>query len=73
MACLICKDLLRVLALANTDYGIARSSSFYLVSTEIAARTQVDMERAKSALNEHLSSCLLGALANDFSVRNLSA
>jgi hypothetical protein len=65
MSCVVCKDLMRVLELANTDYGVARAAPFYLVSTEIAARMQVDMERAKSALSEHLSSCASGILADD--------
>ena len=57
MTCLICKDLTRVLKSANTDYRVARSGPFYLVSTELAARMQVDMERAKTALEEHQSCC----------------
>ncbi len=55
--CLVCEDLFRVLEAANSDYKAARSSAYYLVSTEIAARMQVDMERAKSALSVHLASC----------------
>ena len=57
MTCLICKDLTRVLKSANTDYQAARSAPFYFVSTELAARMQVDMERAKTALKEHQSCC----------------
>jgi hypothetical protein len=65
MSCAICKDLTRVLESANTEYGVALSAPFYLVSTEIAAKMQVDMERAKSALGEHVSSCQSQVLASD--------
>ena len=57
MACLICKDLARVLKSANTDYRAACAAPFYFVSTQLAASKQVDMERAKTALNEHQSFC----------------
>jgi hypothetical protein len=54
MNCLMCKDLMRVLESASTDYRLARLAPFFLVSTEIAARRLVDMERAKIAVSEHL-------------------
>ena len=57
MACLPCKDLNRVFTLAYKHYDVARNSSFYLVSTEIAACMQVDMERARTALFEHQEAC----------------
>jgi len=57
MTCPICKDLTRVLKSASTDYSAARSAPFYFVSTELAARIQVDMERAKTALSEHQGCC----------------
>jgi hypothetical protein len=57
MKCLECKELTRSLDSASTAYDQALSSAFYLVSTEIAARKQVDMERAKSAWDEHAASC----------------
>jgi hypothetical protein len=57
MNCLICKDLMRVLKSASTDYRLARSAPFFLVSTEIAAQRLVDMERAKIAVSEHLLYC----------------
>jgi hypothetical protein len=56
---MVCKDLSRVLQSADTDYRVALSAPFYLVSTEIAAKMQVDMERAKIALSEHMTSCLV--------------
>jgi hypothetical protein len=55
--CLVCKELTRVLDTADTAYKSALAAPFYLVSTEIAARMQVDMERARIALSEHVSSC----------------
>ena len=57
MSCLVCTELMRVLKSADEEYGTARAAPFYLVSTEIAARMQVDMERARIALSEHISSC----------------
>jgi hypothetical protein len=57
MSCVVCSELVRVLQSADHEYKVARGAPFYLVSTEIAARMQVDMERAKVALSEHLSSC----------------
>jgi hypothetical protein len=59
MNCMVCKDLSRVLESADMDYRVALAAPFYLVSTEIAAKMQVDMERAKIAVSEHKSSCLL--------------
>lgn len=63
MSCAVCKDLKRVLESASTDHGEALLAPFYLVSTEIAAKTQVDMERAKSALHEHQLYCPADVLA----------
>jgi len=57
MTCLICNDLTRVLVSAETHFHDARAASFYLVSTELAAKMQVDMERAKTALAEHQEGC----------------
>jgi hypothetical protein len=57
MNCLMCKDLMRVLESASTDYKLARLAPFFLVSTEIAAKSLVDMERAKIAMSEHLLYC----------------
>ena len=57
MNCLMCKDLMRVLESASTDYKLARLAPFFRVSTEIAAKGLVDMERAKIAMSEHLLYC----------------
>lgn len=58
MRCLDCKELTRVLESARIAHKRALASSFYLVSTEIAARMEVDMERSQIALMEHQEACL---------------
>ena len=57
MNCLNCTELLRTLISAEGKYERACSSPFYSVSTELAAKEQVDMERAKSDLYEHQLVC----------------
>jgi hypothetical protein len=64
---------MRVLQTAKTEYRCALAAPFFLVSTEIAARTRVDMERAKSALDEHLSTCRPNTFADDRLVLAFSA
>lgn len=63
MACLTCKDLERTLDFRRSNYVEARSSVYYQVSTEFAARKKVDMERAKRDLEEHQLACLSAAKA----------
>jgi hypothetical protein len=55
--CLECRDLERVFQSRLTKYIETRSAAFYRVSTELAAKKQVDMERAKTDLQEHQSIC----------------
>jgi hypothetical protein len=57
MDCLTCRNLYRIVDQARAEYAEARSNMFYTVSTEIAAKRQVDMERAKTDLREHRSVC----------------
>jgi len=57
MDCLQCLDLSRTFESAHLKYVAARSAEFYQVSTEIAARKQVDMERARTDLQEHQATC----------------
>jgi hypothetical protein len=57
---------MRVLESETNNYRAARAAAYYLVSTEVAARTEVDMERARIALNEHLSYCDSAKLVDDF-------
>jgi hypothetical protein len=66
MKCLECKELIRALDAASADFNHAINSSFYLVSTEIAARAQVDMERAKTAFSEHAAACSSIETVSDF-------
>ena len=63
MACLICKDLERTLDYRRSKYFEARSAAYYQVSTELAAKKNVDMERAKSDLEEHRLACVFAARA----------
>lgn len=57
MVCLVCKDLERALDTGNSDYNKARSSVCYRFSRKFAALKYVDMERAKSELEEHQLLC----------------
>ena len=57
MDCLQCADLCRTFESAHIKYVAARSAEFYRVSTEIAAKKQVDMERARTDLQEHQAIC----------------
>lgn len=61
MDCLICASLTRAYAVGVRDYIDARSSAGYLVSKRLAARKNVDMERAKYELEEHRLRCVSGA------------
>ena len=61
MTCLICKDLERTLDYKRSKYFEARSAAYYQVSTELAAQKNVDMERAKSDLEEHQLTCVYSA------------
>ena len=61
MDCLICKDLQRAFESARGKYLAARSAAYYRVSTELAAYQNVDMERAKSDLEEHRMVCISAA------------
>jgi hypothetical protein len=61
MDCPICEDLERALEATHSNYSEARSAAYYLVSTKLAARQNVDMERAKSDLEEHQLVCVSAA------------
>jgi hypothetical protein len=61
MDCSICRDLERALESKRSKYHEARSAAYYRVSTELAASKNVDMERAKSDLEEHLLVCVRAA------------
>jgi len=55
--CLKCKDLSGALAFSRNEYAEARFSAYYRVSTELAAKKNVDMERARYDMEEHTSVC----------------
>lgn len=57
MNCLECKDLQRYFDHMRVRYVAARTSAYYQVCTELAAKREVDMERARSALQEHREVC----------------
>lgn len=57
MDCLVCKDLDRALKSTLASYIQARSAAFHRVCTDIAAKKEVDMERAKNDLQEHRLGC----------------
>ncbi|MDR3725552.1 MAG: hypothetical protein P4K86_00780 [Terracidiphilus sp.] len=57
MLCLICKHLELALKAREHEYTVTRSSASYRVSTMFAADKNVDMERAKSELEEHQRGC----------------
>jgi hypothetical protein len=59
--CLECKNLKRVYEFKLTRYLAARSAVLYRISTEFAAKQQVDMERAKNDVEEHLLTCPFAA------------
>lgn len=73
MICLICKNLTRALKSADAGYRKALSAPLYFVTTEIAARMQVDMERAKIALSEHQSCCESMAMVSQMGLRGTPA
>jgi len=66
MGCSICKDLERALESTQSKYIEARSAAYYRVSTQLAANKNVDMERAKSDLEEHRLGCVSTAKSESF-------
>jgi len=61
MDCPTCEDLERVFESRRRNYIAVRSAAYYRVSTELAAYKNVDMERAKSDLEEHQLVCVFPA------------
>jgi len=58
MRCSICKDLEQAFKSKIRDCMKARSSAYCRVSTSFVAYENVEMERAKSALEMHHSVCV---------------
>lgn len=61
MDCPECKNLEEAFESRLSKYIKARSAAYYRVSTEVAAKENVDMERAKSDLEEHRLVCVSAA------------
>ena len=61
MNCSICRDLARAFEAGLSEYIEARSSTCYQVSTKLAAKKNVDMERARYELEEHRCVCVSAA------------
>ncbi len=57
MDCLECKNLEQAFESGLSQYNEARSAAYYRVSTELAAKKNVDMERTKNELEEHQLIC----------------
>ena len=57
MDCPICKGLHHAFETRRDAYVEARHAAYYRVSTELAAIKKVDMERARSAIDEHQLMC----------------
>jgi hypothetical protein len=56
--CPLCKGLEEVCESRISEYVKARSAAYYQVSTELAAYKNVEMERARSELEEHRCVCV---------------
>ena len=61
MDCPMCKELERAFETRRRNYIAARFAAYYRVSTDLAAYKNVEMERAKSDLEEHQSVCVFAA------------
>jgi hypothetical protein len=58
MDCLRCERLEEAFEFKLNKYVEARSAAYYRVSTELAAKKNVDMERARNDLEEHQLVCV---------------
>ena len=58
MGCPICRDRESAYQAALSEYTEARSSACYQVSKRLAAFKNVEMERAKSDLEDHRLVCV---------------
>jgi hypothetical protein len=66
MDCTECTNLEEAFEARLSKYIEARSAAYYRVSTELAAKKNVDMERAKSDLEEHLLVCVSASEARPY-------
>lgn len=70
MNCSECKDLYRAFERTRARFEEARSAAFFQVSTKIAVRNHVNLERAKSDLREHQETCPWALVAQRFTLRH---
>jgi hypothetical protein len=61
MDCSECKKLEEAFESGLSKYIEARSAAYYRVNTELAAKKNVDMERARNDLKEHQLICAFPA------------
>jgi hypothetical protein len=61
MDCSECKNLEQAFESRLSKYTEARSAVYYRVSTELAAKKNVDMERARNDMEEHQLVCVSAA------------
>jgi hypothetical protein len=61
VGCSICRKLEQAYEAVLGEYNEARSSAGYRISTRLAARKNVEMERAREELEEHRSRCAFAA------------
>lgn len=57
MNCPECRGLYRIFEQKRARYVEARSAAFFQISTKIAVRRDVDLQRAFSDLQEHQAAC----------------
>jgi hypothetical protein len=57
MDCLECKSLEEAFEARLSQYNEARCAAYFRVSTELAAKKNVDMERTRNELEEHQLIC----------------
>ena len=62
MDCAVCRDLERAYEAGLSEYIEARSSAYFRVCTKLAARKNVEMERARYELREHRLVCIPAVL-----------
>ena len=69
MECLECKNLEEAFESKRGQYIEARSAAYYRVSTELAAKKNVEMERARNNLEEHQFLCASRVDVRPFGVK----
>ena len=63
MDCPVCWGLKRAYETTASEYMKARSSACFRVCVDVAARKNVEMERARYELEEHRLGCVSAAMA----------